>query len=186
MEHTEVKRIFKTLSVLLISDMREQHYRRTEHGAGICVLAASLRYHAGSGAVNSLEHRILAADICGACGADTALKFRSLVGDDIAVEVRQNEHAEIAAALLVDELCRCDVDVPLIGGYLGIILGYLTANVEEFSVGGLDNIRLCNDRNSALLVCSRVLERAARDAAGALGGCNAEVYREIVGHMLSL
>lgn len=55
--------------------------------------------------MDSLEHRVTLADVCAAGCADAALELSCLVGDDVAVEVRENEDFEVAAALLVDELC---------------------------------------------------------------------------------
>ena len=91
--------------------------------------------------MNRFKHGILFADIRTACRADAALEFRRFVGDDVAVEVRKNKNFEVFSAFGVNKFCGRDVDVPFIGGYLGIFFAYLAANVEEFAVGGLDDIR---------------------------------------------
>ena len=57
--------------------------------------------------MNGLKHRVALADVCAAGSADAALELRRLIGDYIAVEIRENEYLEVAAALLVDELRRC-------------------------------------------------------------------------------
>ena len=92
--------------------------------------------------MDSLEHRVTLADVCAAGCADAALELCRLVGDDVAVKVRENEYLEVLAALRVDELSCCDVNIPLIGRNLGIILAYVLAKIEELTVGCLDDIRL--------------------------------------------
>lgn len=86
-------------ALLLLADMGEQHDTRSEHRAGVCVLRSALANHSRSRAVNGLKHRVALADVCAAGSADAALEFRRLVGDYIAVEIRENEYLEVAAAL---------------------------------------------------------------------------------------
>ena len=133
--------------------------------------------------MDSLEHRVTLADVCAAGCADAALELGSLVGDDVAVEVREDEDFEVAAALLVDELRRGDVDVPLVGHDVGIFLADLFAEVEKLAVRGLDDICLCDYRNAALVVAARVVICESCDSVAALGGRHDEVEREVVGNI---
>lgn len=133
--------------------------------------------------MDSLEHRVTLADVCAAGCADAALELGSLVGDYIAVEVRENEDFEVAAALFVDELRRGDVNVPLVGHDVGIFLADLLAEVEELAVCGLDDICLCDYRNAALVVAARVVICESCDSVAALGGGHDEVEREVVGNI---
>ena len=50
----------------------------------------------GRRAVNGLKHGVALADVGAAGGADAALELGRLVGDDVAVQVGQNKHLEIA------------------------------------------------------------------------------------------
>ena len=92
--------------------------------------------------MNGLKHGILLADVCTAGSTYAALKFCGFVGDNVAVKVGENKYLEILAALRVDELSCRDVNIPLIGRNLGIILAYVLAKIEKFTVGCLDNIGL--------------------------------------------
>lgn len=92
--------------------------------------------------MDSLKHSVLLADVCAAGSAYAALELCGFIGDDVAVKVREDEYLEILAAFRVDELGRCDVDVPLVGCDLGIILADILAKVEKLAVGGLDDVSL--------------------------------------------
>ena len=150
--HADVERSLEQIGFFLLADVGEEHHARSEHRAGIGVLCSALANHSRSRAVDSLEHRVTLADVCAAGCADAALELSSLVGDYVAVEIRENEYLEVAAALLVDELRRGDVNVPLVGHDVGIFLADLLAEVEKLAVRGLDDICLCDYRNAALLL----------------------------------
>ena len=71
-----------------------------------------------------LKHGIALADVSAAGSAYSALELGRLIGDYIAVKVRQNKDLEIPAALLVNQLCGGYVDVPVVGNDLRILLAY--------------------------------------------------------------
>ena len=125
LQHADVKRALEQVRLFLAADVGEEHHGRAQHRAGIRILAAALADHAGGGAMNRLKHGVALADICAACRANTTLEFGSLIRDDIAVEVRQDEHAEVAAALFINELCRKDVDIPFVCGDLRVFFADL-------------------------------------------------------------
>ena len=61
--------------------------------------------------------------------ANAALELCGFVRDDIAIQIRQDEYAEVAAALLIDELCREDVDIPFVRGDLWVFFANLFGDV---------------------------------------------------------
>ena len=130
--------------------------------------------------MDGLEHGILPADVGGSRGTHAALHLSRLVGDDVAVKVRQNEDLKIAAAGGIEELGRKEGYVPLVRRDLGIILRDLAAEVEKLAVGRLDDVGLGNDRNAVLVVVPRVLVGTAGYPLGALGGRYDKVHREVV------
>ena len=136
--------------------------------------------------MNGFKHGILLANVCTASSTYAALKFCSFVGDNVAVKIGENKYLEILAALRVDELGRCDVDVPLVGCDLGIILADILAKVEKLAVGGLDDVSLGDDGNSVLMISSCIVVSELCDSLTALRCGYNKVNSEIVRYVNSL
>ena len=183
LQHADIERALKQVGLFLTADVGEKHDGCAQHGAGVCILAASLTDHAGCGAVDGLEHCIAFADICAARRADAALEFCGLVRDDIAIQVRQDEDAEIAAALLIDELCREDIDIPFVRGDFRVFLADLLSDVEEFAIRRLDDVGLRDNGDAVLAVTLCVIVGQAGDALAALRRRHDEIHRKVVRHM---
>ena len=125
-------------------------------------------------------------EIMAARGADTALELSRLVGDDIAVEVRQNKHLELCAALFVNQLCGHDVNVPVVKLDTRIVLCNLLAYIKELTVRCLYNIRLCYCGNAGLAHLLCVFKCCSCDSFRAFGCCNYKVNRKVVIYMNTL
>ncbi len=89
---------------------------------GSAYFVAAFLDHAGSRAVNGLEHGVPLADVRAARRAYAALELGRLVGQDVAVEIGKNEYLEVGTALFVYELCGGYVDIPIVGCDFGIFL----------------------------------------------------------------
>ena len=126
--------------------------------------------------MDSLKHCIFLADICAARRSYAALKFRGFVRDYVAVKVGKNEDLEIGAPLFVNELCGCDVDIPLVCCDFGIFLANLFAEIEELAVGCLDNICFLDNRNSVLVVSPCIVIGKSCDSLSAFCGGNDEIH----------
>lgn len=92
---------------LLIADVGKQQYGGAQHAAGVGVNIAAFGHHAGGRTMDGLKHGVALANVGAAGSANTALEFGSFVGDDVAVQVGQHKHLEVAAALFVDQLGGC-------------------------------------------------------------------------------
>ena len=95
--------------------------------------------------MNRLKHSVAVTDICRTCGSDAALEFCGFIGNYIAVEVGEYENLEGCSAFGINKLCGCDVDKPVVGFDFRVVFGDFLADVEEFSVGCLDYIGLCDN-----------------------------------------
>ena len=126
--------------------------------------------------MDGLKHGVAVADVGAARRADAALQLRGLVGDDIAVEVRQQQHLKAAAHALVDEVRRHDVDVIIIDGDLRIVGGDLVAEGGELAVGLFEDVRLRDDGHARLAIAPGVVKRRAGDAPRAGVGRDLEVH----------
>ena len=133
--------------------------------------------------MDGLEHGVAVTDIGRAGGAHTTLNLGGLVGDDVAVQVGQYEHLELAAASLVDQVGGHNVDVPVLGGDAGILGGHLVADAGEVAVGLLHNVGLGDDGHVVLAVVLGVLKGGAGDAAGAGVGGHLKVHSQLVGYL---
>ena len=97
-KHADIERTVELIRQFDLTDVLEQHHGGAQHGGRVRVLSAPLLHHARRGTVDGLEHRVALADIGRTRGAYAALNLGRLVGDDIAVQVGQHDHLEIAAA----------------------------------------------------------------------------------------
>ncbi len=133
-----------------------------------------------------LEHGVSLSEV-GAPGCPhSALNLRCLVGYYIAVEVREDEHAEAAPPCGVYELCGHYIDEPVIPSDAGVLLGDLFGDAQELPVGGLYDVCLCYQRDVVNAVLFGVFESRADDPFGSLGGCDAEVHRQVIRHVYSV
>ena len=140
-----VERRLKPVGRSRAADVPQQHDLRTQDALGVCVLAHAALDHARGRAVDGLEHGVAVADVGAARRADAALKLRGLIGDDVAVEVRQQQHLKAAAHALVDEVRRHDVDIVVIDGDLRIVGGHLVADGGELAVRLFEDVCLRDD-----------------------------------------
>ena len=161
--------------------MVHHHGDGLDHAAGIGVLGPSLGDHPGGGAVDGLEHGVPLPDVGGTGGSDASLDLGGLVRDDVPVQVGQDEDLEVSPAGGVDELGGGDVNEPHVVLDLGVLLADLVRQVDEQSVGGLDDVGLDDDRDVVLAGLLGVLESGADDPLGTLPGGDAVVHGEIVG-----
>ena len=115
--------------------MGKEHRRRRHDRAGVGVIAQPFLNEAGGGAVDGLKHGEAVADVGAAGGTDTALKLSRLIGDDIAVEIGQHKDLELRTDIGVHQIGGHDVDVPVVGGDIGIIRRHFVAESGEKTVG---------------------------------------------------
>ena len=86
------------VSGLYHADMAEQKFRSLDKAGRIGIFASALFHHTRGASVDSLEHGIVVSDIGASGSAYTALDLGGLVGDDIAIQVRQYENLELVSA----------------------------------------------------------------------------------------
>ena len=126
--------------------------------------------------MDGLDHGVAVPDVGAARRADTALQLCSLVGDDVAVEVRQQQHLKLPAHPLVDEVRRHDINIVIINGDLRIVGSHLMAEGGELAVRLFEDVRLRDDGHARLAVAPGIVERRAGDAACAGVGRDLEVH----------
>ena len=126
--------------------------------------------------MDGLEHGVAVADVGAARRADAALQLRGLIGDDVAVEVRQQQHLKAAAHALVDEVRRHDVDIVVIDGDLRIVGGHLVADGGELAVRLFEDVCLRDDGHARFAAAPGVVKRRAGYAARAGVGRDLEVH----------
>lgn len=182
-KRADVERTLELVGSVLIADVGEEHYCCAKHRAGVGVDSSALVYHSRRRAVDGLEHSVLFTDVCASCRADAALELCGLIGNDITVKVGKKKNLEVAAALLVDELCRHNICVPLVSGDFGVEVCDLVAVLKEVTVGGFDNVGLGNERHSRSTVLSRVVVGKSCNSVGALLGGNGKVNGKVLGNV---
>ena len=156
--------------------MPQEHDLRAQDALGIGVIAHAALDHARGRAMDGLEHGVAVADVGAARRADAALQLRGLVGDDVAVEVRQQQHLKLPAHPLVDEVRRHDINIVIIDGDLGIVGGDLVAEGGKLAVRLFEDVRLRDDGHARLAIAPGIVERRAGDAARAGVGRDLEVH----------
>ena len=132
--------------------------------------------------MNSLKHGVNIAYIGAACRAYAALYLRCLVGNNIAVKVRQKNYLEVASYTLIHKVCGHNINVPIFGGNAGVILCNLVAKLGELAVGLLHNVSLCNYCNVGFAVVFSVLESGASNALCSLVGGNLKIESQGIGN----
>src|SRR4029077_9134119 len=98
--------------------------------------------------------------------AEAADETRGEVGDDVSVEVRQDEHVVLLRTL--DELHAEVVHDSVLELEVRVLLGDLARNAEEEAVRELHDVRLVDGGHLAASVAARVVEGELHDAATAL------------------
>ena len=116
--------------------------------------------------MNGFKHGVAAAHVGASGGSDAALNLGRLVSDNISVQIRQDHNVEIAVDLIVYQVRRHDIHVPVVGLDFRIILGHVVTEAEEFSVCLFHNIRLGYNGNVLISVCFGVFKRRAGKAGG--------------------
>ena len=91
--------LFQTRGGIGAADVAEQHGGSLDDAGRVGVIPHTPLDHPGGGAVDRLEHGIAVAHVGAARRTHAALNLGSLVGDDIAVQVRQYNDLIVAAAL---------------------------------------------------------------------------------------
>ena len=107
--------------------------------------------------MNRFKHCVFFADIRATRRADAALKFGGFVGNDVAIEVRQEKNLKIATAFFINELCRHNIGIPFVRCDFRIKLRNLVAVLKEVSVRSLYNVCLCDKRNARKAVFAGVI-----------------------------
>lgn len=133
--------------------------------------------------MNSLKHSISLADICTSRSSYAALKLGSLVGNNITVKVRKNKNLKVFSSCRVDKLSGGDVNVPVICYDVGILLTDFLCGIKEFTVGSLNNISLCNDRNLTLMVTLGIIISKLCDSVTTFLSCNGKINCKVVGNI---
>ena len=64
--------------------------------------------------MNRFKHRIALPKVCASSCADAALEFSRFIGQDITVQIRENQNLELLSALFIHQFCGHDVDIPVI------------------------------------------------------------------------
>ncbi len=130
--------------------------------------------------MDGLEHGIPLADIGASGGAHSALELRGLIGEDVPVQVGQDDHLEVAPPFLVHQLCRHYIHEPVIELNFRILAGYSPGYLQELAVCGLDHIGLGDRRDSIDTILFGILECQAHDSLRSLAGDNLEVHCQVL------
>ena len=155
-------RVLDQLRDARLADVDEHHHRAAQQTRRV--------RHAAPGdvrgrAVNRFEHREVAPDVRRPGEPDRARRLGGDVGEDVAVEVRGDDHVERLGACRHER--RADVDDPVVGLDLGVLGGDLVEDAVEEAVGELHDVVLRHARHAAAAVGAGVLEGVADDGFGA-------------------
>jgi hypothetical protein len=120
-----------------------------------------------------------AADVGAAGEADRARDLRGHVGEDVAVEVRQDHDVERLGG--VGQLGGADVDDPVLGLDLGVLGSDLLEHLVEETVGHLHDVVLGEAGDLLAVVAAGVLEGVADDALAAGSADELEALVDLVG-----
>ena len=163
--------------------MPQQQLCRLQNTGGVGVVPLAIGDEPGGGAVDGLEHSILTASVGAARRAYAALNLGGLVGDDVAVQIGQNEHLKPAADFRVHQIGGHDVDVPVLGGDLRIVRRNLMADAGEHSVGLFHNVGLGDDGHIGFAVGPGKVKGGLGDPAGTGVGGDFEIHAQHTGHL---
>ena len=126
--------------------------------------------------MNGLEHGVAVANVGASGSAHAALKLGGLVGDDIAVEVGQEDDLELFPQGLFEKVCSHDINVVVLHGDIRVVLCHLMGNGGEFAVGLFHNVSLGDDGNMVLAVLFGVFKGCPGDPPGAQIGGHLEIH----------
>ncbi len=83
--------------------------------------------------MDRFKHSVSATDIGTSGSSYAALQLCRFIGNDIAIQIRQDEYVEIAVDLIVNQVGCHDIYIPVVGLDLRVILGNIVAEAEEFA-----------------------------------------------------
>src|SRR6266403_536045 len=116
----------------------------------------------GGGPVHRLEDGVAYAQVRTRYDAEPAHQTGAQVGDDVAVEVLEEQHVERLRP--ADELQAGVVDDQLLVADAGVVLRHLPGAGEEEAVGELHDVRLVDGDDFSAVLPPGQLEGEARDA----------------------
>lgn len=148
--------------------------------ARICILPDAVLHHARRRSVYCLKHRISSAYVGASCCSHSALKLSRFIGDYVTIQIRQDEYVEIAVDLIVHQICRHDIDIPVISLYLRIILCHIIAQAEELAVSLLHDICLCYDGDVLVAVVSGIFKGSSGQSLSTHRGRDLEIDGDII------
>ena len=114
--------------------------------------------------MDRFKHSVSATDIGTSGSSYAALQLCRFIGNDIAIQIRQDEYVEIAVDLIVNQVGCHDIYIPVVGLDLRVILGNIVAEAEEFTVSFLHDIRLGHDGNILVSVVFRIFKSGFRQS----------------------
>src|SRR5581483_1567233 len=133
--------------------------------------------------MHSFENGAFIANIGARHQSKTPDKSGTEIGDDIAIEIFQQQH--VVLVRVHDQLHAGIVDDVFSVRNLGVFLGYVARAAQEQAVRELHDVGLVDGVNLLALVFTRVFESETRYARGRLLGNNLEAF-DHTGHDLML
>ena len=159
-----VERAVEPRRLRLPSDLPQEHRRGAQDGGRVRVVSLSLSDQARRRAVYGIEHRIARTDIGATRRSNAALQLRRLVGQDVAVQIGQEEDLKTAACRRIDQIGRHNIHIPILDLDLRIVLCDRMAQHGEFSVRLLLTSRISTKASKLqsnckfFMICSRIGE----------------------------
>src|SRR3990172_3100776 len=147
---------------LHLADVAEHHHAGEHHRHRVHLVHAGVL---GGAAVDRLEHRYVVAQVRAGGAPQPADQPRTEVGQDVAVEVGQDQH--VVQLRLLHQLHRHVIHQPLLVGDIGILFGDAAGDGEEEAVRELHDVVLGHRRHRLAPEPPRVLEGEADDALAA-------------------
>ena len=156
---------------IALAQMGQHQNRRLHQSGGIGeTLSSNIR----RGAVNRFEDGVVIAHIGARHDAETAYEACRQIGDDIAVQIRQEQNIEGLGAH--HQLHARVIDNQLVVLDLGEGRGDFAAALEEQAVAELHDVGFVNGANLTPAVAARVFESRARDAHRGVVGDDFEAF----------
>ena len=160
--------------------MPQEHGTGLDHGRRVCIFAHAPLDHTGCRAVDGFKHSVLVADVGRASRTHAALNLGSFVGDDIAVQVGQQDHLELLTQRIFQQIGSHNIDVVIFHRNAGVILGNLMTEGSKLAVCLFHNIGLGDYGQVGLAVVLGILKGCPGDALRTGIGGNLEVHSHAV------
>ena len=126
--------------------------------------------------MDGFKHRITVTDIGTAGCTHAALNLGCLIGNNIAVQVGQQNHLELVAQLGIDQIGGHNINIPIVHRNIRVILSDFVADGSELAVCLFHNIGLGNNADPGFAVILGILKGSTGNSSCAEIGGHLKVH----------